>query len=107
MNLPIKINFKDRYLEGVEEADIVFVSQVWSKYPQNLPILQDLKNSSVPFKTITNLYFELAPCKIISVTGTNGKTTTARLINSIFEIWAETGVHSLECKNVISNSVTG
>jgi len=89
LNLPIKINFKDHYLEGVEEADMVFVSQVWFKYPQNLPILQDLKNSGVPFKTITNLYFELAPCKIISVTGTNGKTTTARLINNIFEIWAE------------------
>ncbi len=89
LNLPIKINFKDHYLEGVEKADIVFVSQVWFKYPQNLPVLQDLKNSGVPFKTITNLYFELAPCKIISVTGTNGKTTTARLINSIFKIWAE------------------
>ncbi|MEA1936759.1 MAG: UDP-N-acetylmuramoyl-L-alanine--D-glutamate ligase [Patescibacteria group bacterium] len=89
LDLPIKINFKDHYLEGVENADIVFVSQVWFKYPQNLPILQNLKNSGVSFKTITNLYFELAPCKIISVTGTNGKTTTARLINNIFEIWAE------------------
>ena len=90
LNLPIKINFKDHYLEGVENADVVFVSQVWFKYPQNLPILQDLKNSGVPFKTITNLYFELAPCKIISVTGTNGKTTTARLIDSIFTAWAIT-----------------
>ncbi|MCK4892069.1 MAG: UDP-N-acetylmuramoyl-L-alanine--D-glutamate ligase [Candidatus Pacebacteria bacterium] len=89
LNLPIRINFKDHYLEGVEDADMVFVSQVWFKYPQNMPILEKLKDSGVPFKTITNLYFELAPCKIISVTGTNGKTTTARLINSIFEIWAE------------------
>jgi len=86
---PIKINFKDHYLEGIEEADIIFVSQVWFKYPQNLPILQNIKNSGVSFKTITNLYFELAPCKIISITGTNGKTTTARLINNIFKIWAE------------------
>jgi UDP-N-acetylmuramoylalanine--D-glutamate ligase len=89
LSLPIKINFKDYYLEGIEKADIVFVSQVWFKYPQNMPILQDLKNSGTPFKTITNLYFELAPCKIISVTGTNGKTTTARLINSIFENWID------------------
>ncbi|MCK4525072.1 MAG: hypothetical protein KAU07_01405, partial [Candidatus Andersenbacteria bacterium] len=89
LNLPIRINFKDHYLEGVEDADVVFVSQVWFKYPQNMPILEKLKDSGVPFKTITNLYFELASCKIISVTGTNGKTTTARLINSIFEIWAE------------------
>jgi len=85
LNLPIKINFKDHYLEGIENADMVFVSQVWFKYPQNMPILSELKDSGVPFKTITNLYFELALCKIISVTGTNGKTTTAKLINSIFE----------------------
>ena len=93
LNLPIKINFKDHYLEGVENADVVFVSQVWFKYPQNLPILQDLKNSGVSFKTITNLYFELAPCKIISVTGTNGKTTTARLVNSIFTAWGVSKIY--------------
>ncbi|MEA2098475.1 MAG: UDP-N-acetylmuramoyl-L-alanine--D-glutamate ligase [Patescibacteria group bacterium] len=96
LNLPIKINFKDHYLEDVEKADLIFVSQVWFKYPQNLPILEKLKNNGVQFKTITNLYFELAPCKIISVTGTNGKTTTARLINSIFEVWTETKVRSLK-----------
>ncbi|MFA6097613.1 MAG: UDP-N-acetylmuramoyl-L-alanine--D-glutamate ligase [Candidatus Paceibacterota bacterium] len=87
LNLPIKINFKEDYLAGAENADIVFVSQVWFKYPQNLPKLKDLYDKGIMFKTITNLYFELAPCKIISVTGTNGKTTTSRLINSIFEVW--------------------
>ncbi|MFZ2969959.1 MAG: UDP-N-acetylmuramoyl-L-alanine--D-glutamate ligase [Minisyncoccia bacterium] len=89
LNLPIKVNFKENYLKDVENADIVFVSQVWFKYSQNMPILKELKDKGVPFKTITNLYFELAPCKVISVTGTNGKTTTARLINSIFEVWAK------------------
>jgi len=103
LNLPIKINFKDHYLEEIENADLVFVSQVWFKYPQNMPILQDLKNSGMLFKTITNLYFEFAPCKIISITGTNGKTTTARLINNIFENWIDGGAHSLECKNIILN----
>ena len=103
LNLPIKINFKDHYLEGIEEADLVFVSQVWFKYSQNLPILQNLKNSGVPFKTITNLYFELAPCKIISVTGTNGKTTTARLINSIFSIWATSPSFPLSGEGIISS----
>ncbi|MBW6440798.1 UDP-N-acetylmuramoyl-L-alanine--D-glutamate ligase [Patescibacteria group bacterium] len=87
LNLPIKINFKDHYLENIEEADVVFVSQVWFKYFQNMPILENLKDNRIPFKTITNLYFELSPCQIISVTGTNGKTTTARLIYIIFEKW--------------------
>lgn len=90
LELPIKINFKDHYLEGIEEADMVFVSQVWFKYTQNMPILEKIKDIGVPFKTITNLYFELAPCPIISVTGTNGKTTVSRLIYSIFKEWEKT-----------------
>ncbi len=89
LDLPIKINYKKNYLKDIEKADVVFVSQVWFKYPQNMPILEKLKDSGTPFKTITNLYFELAPCKIISVTGTNGKTTTARIINSIFEVYSK------------------
>ncbi len=103
LNLPIKINFKDHYLEGIENADMVFVSQVWFKYPQNLPVLKDLYDKGVPFKTITNLYFELAPCKIISVTGTNGKTTTARLINSIFEEWTTTPSPSFKRRGLAEN----
>ena len=89
LNSPIKINFKENYLKDIKKAEVVFVSQVWFKYPQNLPILQNLKDKGISFKTITNLYFELAPCLIIGITGTNGKTTTVRLINNIFEVWAK------------------
>jgi UDP-N-acetylmuramoylalanine--D-glutamate ligase len=85
-NLPIRICLQEKYLSGVEEADIIFVSQVWFKYPANAP-LKSLYEKGVEFKTITNLYFELASCPIISVTGTNGKTTTSNLLKSIFVLW--------------------
>jgi len=89
LNSPMKINFKSHYLEGIEKADLVFVSQVWFKYSQNMPILKNLKEKGIPFKTITNLYFELCPCRIISITGTNGKTTVSRIVNNIFRIWSK------------------
>ncbi|MFA6897180.1 MAG: UDP-N-acetylmuramoyl-L-alanine--D-glutamate ligase [Patescibacteria group bacterium] len=85
-SLPIEINLQENYLKGVEDADMIFVSQVWFKYPANAP-LKPLYERGVEFKTITNLYFELAPCPIISVTGTNGKTTTSNLLKSIFVLW--------------------
>ena len=85
-NLPMKINLRDDYLSEVENADVVFVSQVWFKYPANIS-LKPLYEKGVEFETITNLYFEFAPCPIISVTGTNGKTTTSNLIKSIFVLW--------------------
>ncbi len=84
--LPIRMNLKEDYLLGAEDADVVFVSQVWFKYPANAP-LQELFERGVEFKTITNLYFEFANCPIISVTGTNGKTTTSNLLKSIFVLW--------------------
>lgn len=84
--LPMTINLRDGYLHGIEEADVVFVSQVWFKYPANAP-LKPLFERGVPFKTITNLYFEFASCPIISVTGTNGKTTTSNLLKHILEKW--------------------
>lgn len=87
--LPMYLCLGVRYLSDIQEADIIFVSQVWFKYPQNLPILEDLRNSGVVFKTITNLYFELSSCKIVSVTGTNGKTTTSNFLNQILKIWCQ------------------
>ena len=85
-SLPLPINLQADYLKEVEDADMIFVSQVWFKYPSNAP-LKPLYERGVEFKTITNLYFELAPCPIISVTGTNGKTTTSNLLKNIFELW--------------------
>jgi UDP-N-acetylmuramoylalanine--D-glutamate ligase len=86
LQLPLSINLRADYLKGVEEADVVFVSQVWFKYAANAP-LKMLYDKGVEFKTITNLYFEFAPCPIISVTGTNGKTTTSNLLGSILTLW--------------------
>ncbi len=87
-SLPMEVNLRPTYLAGIQAADVVFVSQVWFKYPANAP-LRPLFERGIPFQTITNLYFEFAPCPIISVTGTNGKTTTSNLLGSILRLWQE------------------
>ncbi|MGQ9631339.1 MAG: UDP-N-acetylmuramoyl-L-alanine--D-glutamate ligase [bacterium] len=80
------VRFGDRYLEGVLEADLIFVSQAWFRYPKNFPTLKLARERGIPFYNITKLYLELAPCPIIGVTGTNGKSTTTALINSILNL---------------------
>jgi UDP-N-acetylmuramoylalanine--D-glutamate ligase len=77
----VEYRFEDRYLEGLEEAETIFVPQSWYLYPEN----EGLKKFKDKFRSITRLYFDLFPGKIIGVTGSNGKTTTTNLIADIMK----------------------
>ncbi len=88
--LPIERRFGERYLGGIETADVIFASQAWYLYPPNLPKLSDLRAAGVPFRGITELYFDLAPARILAVTGSNGKSTTSRLIETIMRLTGQT-----------------
>ncbi|TMJ08051.1 MAG: hypothetical protein E6G99_05190, partial [Bacillati bacterium ANGP1] len=35
---PIQIRWADRYLDGIDRADVVFVPQSWFRYPVNAPL---------------------------------------------------------------------
>lgn len=78
LNAGYKIYFKPNYLKDIESADLIFVSQGWHRYEANQK-LKELKGK-IPFSSLTELYFQLAPCPIIGITGTVGKSTTTRLI---------------------------
>ena len=81
--LDVKINFKNEYLKGIGEADMIFVPQSWFRYEFN----KQLKNlqKKIEFCNITKLYFNLCKAPIIAITGTSGKSTTSRLIYEIFK----------------------
>lgn len=81
---PITIHWRDRYLEGIERAEVVFVPQSWFRYASNAP-LRALRERGVPFSSMTHLFFEESPCPIIGVTGTNGKFTVAYLIHQMLQ----------------------
>lgn len=82
-NLPMDLKLKDKYLEGINSADIIFVPSSWYLYKPNFPTLSDAQKKGIEFSSLTKLYFTLAKGKIISVTGTKGKGTTSRLIYEI------------------------
>ena len=79
---PIQIRWADRYLDGIDRADVVFVPQSWFRYPANAP-LQRLQERGKRFSSMTHLFFEVSPCPIVGVTGTNGKFTVAYLIHQM------------------------
>lgn len=83
LRMPAKMNLKDKYLDGVLEADIIFTPSSWYLYKPNFPVLDEARKKGIAMSSITKLYFELAKGKIISVTGTKGKGTTSKLIYEI------------------------
>ncbi len=46
----------------------------------DLPILEDARRRKIPVISEIELAYQFCPCKIVAVTGTNGKTTTVKLI---------------------------
>lgn len=82
LSYPITRQWKDRYLQGLERAEVIFVPQSWFRYAHNAP-LREVQRRGVPFSSMTQLFFEVAPCPIIGVTGTNGKFTVAHLIHQM------------------------
>lgn len=68
------------YLSGLEQFDIVFRSPGISFLR---PEIQRLMGSRTVVSSMTKYFFEHCPTKIIGVTGTKGKGTTASLITEI------------------------
>ncbi len=77
--------YKDEeYLKDIDQADIIFVPQSWRLYKQNNKLIE-LKNSGVPFYTLTRIYLDLTPATVIAVTGTVGKGSVANILSNILK----------------------
>lgn len=77
----------DNYLDNLTDFDLVFRSP---GLPYLHPKLQQAKKKKVEISSQTKLFFELCPAKIIGVTGTKGKGTTATLIYEILKTGSKT-----------------
>lgn len=77
--LGCKLRTGEDYLEGLS-ADLVFRTP--GMHPQN-PALQALRRAGAEITSEMEVFFEVCPCTIIAVTGSDGKTTTTTLISEI------------------------
>ena len=79
-NYKISKNFGENYLSNLRDFDIIFKSP--SCRPDSPEIEAEVKRGAILTSEIEKV-LELAPCKIIAVTGSDGKTTTTSLIYEI------------------------
>ena len=73
----IKTSLGDNYLESLVGFDIIFRSP--SFLPTNVYLKKEIERGALVTTEIEQV-IRLAPCKIIGVTGSDGKTTTTTLI---------------------------
>ena len=78
LGAPIRIRFRDRYLEGIDSADVIYAGQAWFRHPENAAVA-GARDAGVQLSSMTELFFETVPCPILGVTGTNGKFTVVQL----------------------------
>ncbi len=69
------------YLENLQ-GDLVFRTP--GMHPGN-PALVMLKNGGAKITSEMEMFFELCPCQIIAVTGSDGKTTTTTLVSELLK----------------------
>ncbi len=78
----IKTSLGEHSFSCLSGIDLVIVSP---GVPKNVPILKEAKKLNIPIWSEIELAYRLTDSKIIGVTGTNGKTTTTKLIGEILK----------------------
>lgn len=69
-------------VELLEDSDMVCVS---GGVPLTNPIVAEARVRGVPLSNDSQIFLEAAPCKVIGITGSAGKTTTTALVGRIAE----------------------
>lgn len=75
--LGIKLTLGEHYLEGLCEEDMILRTPGMNYLT---PALQQARESGCAVTSEMELFFDLCPCKIYAVTGSDGKTTTTSVI---------------------------
>lgn len=81
-----KLHVGEGYLDGVQ-ADVVFRTP--GMHPGN-PAIQALKSRGARITSEMEVFFEVCPCHLIAVTGSDGKTTTTTLVSEMLKASGKT-----------------
>ena len=76
-----KLSVGEHYLDDLE-ADIVFRTP--GMHP-GIPALENLRAKGAEVTSEMEVFFEVCPCTILAITGSDGKTTTTTLVSEILK----------------------
>ena len=84
--LGCKLRVGEGYLDGVE-ADLLFRTP--GMHPAN-PAIEALRSRGAEVTSEMEVFFEVCPCTILAVTGSDGKTTTTTLVAEMLKAAGKT-----------------
>ena len=84
--LGAKLSLGDGYLDGVEANVLV---RTPGMHPGN-PAIQALRDRGAKVTSEMEVFFEVCPCTLIAVTGSDGKTTTTTLVSEMLKASGKT-----------------
>lgn len=84
--LGCKLSVGDSYLDGVE-ADVLFRTP--GMHPGN-PAIEALRSRGAQVTSEMEVFFEVCPCSLLAVTGSDGKTTTTTLVSEMLKAGGKT-----------------
>lgn len=76
-----KLRLGDDYLEGLDE-DMIFRTPGMKFH---LPQLEDARRRGCAVTSEMEIFFDLCPCRIVAVTGSDGKTTTTTILSEMLK----------------------
>ena len=81
--LGIRLSLGENYLDGFKGQDLIMRTPGFVGYFEKP--LQDAMAAGTMVTSEVELFFDLCPCEIVAVTGSDGKTTTTTLISKFYE----------------------
>ncbi len=78
--MKVNLSLGENYLEGLKNQDMIMRTPGFEFFTKEL---QERIAEGIKVTSEMELFFELCPCKIYAVTGSDGKTTTTTLISEM------------------------
>jgi UDP-N-acetylmuramoylalanine--D-glutamate ligase len=86
-DLPIEWAFGGHPLSLLDGTDLVCPS---GGVPLTIPLVAEAQKRGIPLSNDSQIFLEAAPCKVVGITGSAGKTTTTTLVGRMAEANAKT-----------------
>ncbi len=70
-------------LDLLDEADLLAIS---GGVPLTLPLVKEAQKRGIPLTNDSQIFMDTAPCRVIGITGSAGKTTTTTLVGRMAKV---------------------